>query len=466
MLVAPIRPQSSHRPMTAPALRPYHRGMDSRPVPVRLGPIRLVDALIALSLLALGAIYVAPDDVMALEGYVPRDFAGYALLALQTLPLAWRHRAPRAVVAIVLIGWMVDRDLGYEASAATLGLVVAIHGVAAYASRRRAILWGAGVAAAAILWTAVGSIYQSEVSLRTIMTMALWVTIPFAIGRGDAFARERITDLKVKSQTAEIAHHDAAEAAVRTERARIARELHDVVAHEITVMTLQAEGARRAVGDKDPRITQALQTIGDSGRKGLAEMHRMIGVLRDTSEGDAPATEPRVGTAYAPARVDFLSPMPSLAALPSLVKQVDDAGTSVDLRVRGSAHVPAGVELSAYRIVQEALTNALKHAGPGAHVNVNIERARTAVTITVEDDGRGVVSDATKEGSGHGLAGMRERVAALGGTIELGARAGGGYRVRAVLPSHDDVVNTPSRERKDSIAEIASLVESSGEDRS
>jgi signal transduction histidine kinase len=194
-------------------------------------------------------------------------------------------------------------------------------------------------------------------------------------------------------------------------------------------------------------------------------MHRMIGVLRDTSEGDGPAAEPSVGTAHAPARVDFLSPMPSLAALPALAKQVDDAGTPVDLRVRGSSHVPAGVELSAYRIVQEALTNALKHAGPGAHVSVDVERARTAVTITVEDDGRGVISDATKEGSGQGLAGMRERVAALGGTIELGARRGGGYRVRAILPSHDDVVSTPSRERKDSIAEIASLVASPEKDR-
>jgi signal transduction histidine kinase len=189
-------------------------------------------------------------------------------------------------------------------------------------------------------------------------------------------------------------------------------------------------------------------------------MHRMIGVLRDTSEGNSPITEPRVGTSYAPSRADFLAPMPSLAALPTLVKQVDDAGMPVDLRVRGSAHVPAGVELSAYRIVQEALTNALKHAGPGAHVKVDIERARTAVTITVEDDGRGVISDATKGGSGHGLAGMRERVAALGGSIELGTRPGGGYRVRAVLPSHDDVVTTSSRERKYSIAEIASLVES------
>jgi signal transduction histidine kinase len=447
--------------MPTPAPGTYHRVMDQRPAPLRLGPVRLVDALIALGLLALGVIWVAPGDAMGLQGYIPRGVPGYVLLAFQTLPLAWRHTAPRTVVLIVLASWVIDRDLGYEAEAATLGLVVAIHGVAAYASRRQAILWGIGTAAVAIVWTGVGTIYQSEVGLRTVITMALWVTIPFAIGRGDAFARERITELEVRSQTAEIAQQEAAEAAVRTERARIARELHDVVAHEITVMTLQAEGARRAVGDKDPRVSQALQTIGDSGRKGLAEMHRMIGVLRDTSEGDRPGSEPSVGTAYAPARVDFLSPMPSLAALPALVKQVGDAGMPVELRVRGNSHVPAGVELSAYRIVQEALTNALKHAGPGAHASVDIDRARTAVTITVEDDGRGVISDATEGGSGHGLAGMRERVATLGGSIELGPRPGGGYRVRAILPSQDDVVNTPSRERKDSIAAIISLVDTS-----
>ncbi len=448
--------------MPAPRHPSYHRGMDARRPSGYLGPIRIVDALIALGLLALGIVYV-DSSVVTAEGFVPRDALGYALLALQTLPLAWRHVAPRAVVSVVLAAWIVDRNLAYEASLATLGLVVAIHGVAAYAPRRRAILWGGGAAVLAIAWTGVGALFTPEVGLREFSQMFLWVGIPFAIGRGDAYTRERMTELEVRSQTAEITQQEAAAVAVRTERARIARELHDVVAHEITVMTLQAEGARRAVGDRDPKVSQALQTIGDSGRKGLAEMHRMIGVLRDTSEGDTPDTEPSVGTAYAPARVDFLSPMPSLAALPSLAKQVDDAGLPVELRIRGSAHVPAGVELSAYRIVQEALTNALKHAGPGAHATVEIDRARTAVTITVEDDGRGVISDAAKTGSGHGLAGMRERVVALGGAIDLGPRPSGGFRVRAVLPSQDDTVTSPKRERTDSIAAIASLVEARDE---
>ncbi len=444
--------------MPRPGAPPYHRVMDARHSFPQIRGIRIVDALIALGLFALGIVYVDPTIVVA-EGFVPRDGWGYALLALQALPLAWRHLAPRAVVSVVLLAWVIDRNFSYEASIATLALVVAIHGVAAYAPRRRAILWGGGAAVLAIAWTGVGALATPEIGLREFAEMFLWVGIPFAIGRGDAFTRERMTQLEVKSQTAEITQQEAAEAAVRTERTRIARELHDVVAHEITVMTLQAEGARRSIGDANPKVADALQTIGESGRKGLGEMHRMIGALRDTSEGDDTPPEPRVGTAYAPARVDFLAPMPSLAALPALAKQVEDAGLPVALSIRGSSHVPAGVELSAYRIVQEALTNALKHAGPGAHATVDVDRARTAVTVTVEDDGRGVISETANVGAGHGLTGMRERVLTLGGSIDLGPRPGGGFRVRAVLPSQDDTIVTPTGNRQESITAIASLVE-------
>ncbi len=445
--------------MPRPGSPPYHRVMSARHSFPPIGRIRVVDALIALGLLALGILYAHPQQVLPIESLNPRDALGYALLALQCLPLAWRHTAPRAVVSVVLVAWIVDRALSYEASLSTLGLIVAIHGVAAYAPRRRAIIWGGGAVALAIVWTGIGAYIMPGVGLVDFATMFLWVGIPFAIGRGDAFTRERITEFEVKSQTAEITQQEAAEAAVRTERSRIARELHDVVAHEITVMTLQAEGARRAIGETDPQVAGALRTIGDSGRKGLAEMHRMIGALRDTSESDESPPEPQVGTAYAPARVDFLSPMPSLAALPALAKQVEDAGLPVALSVRGSAHVPAGVELSAYRIVQEALTNALKHAGPGAHATVDVNRARTAVTVTVEDDGRGVISESTSGGGGHGLTGMRERVLTLGGSIDVGPRPGGGFRVRAIIPSQDDTIVTPTRDRKESIAAIAELAE-------
>lgn len=411
----------------------------------QLGPVRMVDALIALGLFLLGLLYTLPAAEVTDAGFRMRDAAGIVLLAAQTLPLAWRHTAPRMVLVVVLATWLIDRGLNYESSFATLGLVVAFHGVAAYSSRRQAFAWGGTAAAIAVGWTGIGALVTDEVGILEFTTMFLWVGVPFAIGRGDAYAREKWTALEVSQERLIQDQAAAAESAVRTERARIARELHDVVAHEITVMTLQAEGARRALGDSDRRVTEALQTISDSGRKGLAEMHRMIGVLRDTSEGEE--SVPHVGEAYTPSRVEILSPMPSLAALPALTKQVKDAGLPVTLHVKGNAHVPAGVELSAYRIVQEALTNAMKHAGAGARATVVIERAHNAVTVTVEDDGRGLISEASTSNGGHGLAGMRERVLSLAGSIDYGPRPGGGFRVRAVLPSHDDTI-APSSPRK------------------
>jgi signal transduction histidine kinase len=295
-------------------------------------------------------------------------------------------------------------------------------------------------------WTLVGVVAADDVYFIDVLGVFLWTTIPFGIGRADAMSRERVTALEDANRRAERAHLETTEAAVRTERARIARELHDVVAHEITVMTLHAEGARRALGDAKPTVTEALQTISDSGRKGLAEMNRMIGVLRDSSESNA--AEAEVGTSYAPASVSHLDPMPALASLPALARQVEDAGLPVDLKVLGNAHVPAGVELSAYRIVQECLTNALKHSGPGAGASVIVLREPSAVTVTVEDDGHGVITDALTMGGGHGLAGMRERVLALGGSIEFGPRPGGGFRVCAVLPSHDDTIVPAPRPSK------------------
>ena len=425
--------------------RPYHRAMSEAtagvPAPARL---RWLDAGIALALFGLAMMYLNATPAITDSGSVKRDSLGIALIGLMTLPLVWRQSAPRTVLVVILASWMVDRRLGYEDTVAMLGLVVAIHAIGALLPARQAYGWGVGTLIASGGWTAIGMATGDTVHPVHLVTVILWTTIPFALGRADALSRERLMALESAHRGAARSQREATDAAVRTERARIARELHDVVAHEITVMTLQAEGARRALGDANPAVTEALQTIGSSGRKGLAEMNRMIGVLRDTSEADA--GEAPVGTSYAPAAVSHLDPMPALASLPALAQQVEDAGLPVDLKVTGSAHVPAGVELSAYRIVQESLTNALKHAGPGARASVVVEREPRAVTITVEDDGRGVISETLARGGGHGLAGMRERVLALGGRIDLGPRPGGGFRVRAVLPSQDDtIVPVPRR---------------------
>lgn len=405
---------------------------------------RWLDLGIAVGLCGFALLFISPHTVLAESGDRERDTVGVILILAQTLPLMWRQAAPRTVLVAISMAWILDRGMAYEDTIATLGLVVAIHALAASLPARQAYAWGVGVATVSGGWTVAG-MFLPDTTVRPVHLAAIWllIAIPFAIGRADALARQRITELEVAHLGAREAERAAAQAAIRTERARIARELHDVVAHEITVMTLQAEGARRALGNTNPAVRQALETIGDSGRKGLVEMNRMIGVLRDSSEPDTDEAE--VGTSFAPASVAHLDPMPALASLPALAQQVEDAGLPVDLKIIGKAHVPAGVELSAYRIVQESLTNALKHAGPGSRATATVLRDSAAVTVTVEDDGRGVITDALAKGGGHGLAGIRERVLALGGSIEFGPRPGGGFRLRAILPSHDDTVLPPSR---------------------
>jgi signal transduction histidine kinase len=231
----------------------------------------------------------------------------------------------------------------------------------------------------------------------------------FLLGRkfeeGDA-AKERAARLEQERE-------EQARVAVAEERARIARELHDVVGHSVSVMTVQASGVRRLLRDDQEREREALLIVERTGREALAEMRRMVGVLRRPEE--APA----------------LAPQPSLEHLDRLVEQAREAGLPVDLRVEGSAvELPAGVDLTAYRLVQEGLTNALKHArATRAEVLVNYGDGQ--IEVVVSDDGRGVGNG---DGGGHGLVGMRERVSVYGGELDAGPQPGGGYRLRAKLP--------------------------------
>jgi signal transduction histidine kinase len=197
------------------------------------------------------------------------------------------------------------------------------------------------------------------------------------------------------------------------ERARIARELHDVIAHTVTVMVVQAQAGPDLVGDPT-RARSAFGAIETSGREALTELRRLLGVLR--SADGAPA----------------VGPQPGVGAVEGLVQELRDAGRQVDLRVEGvPVELPAGVDLSAFRIVQEALTNAVKHAGD-AEAEVIVRYAPDALEVEVLDNGSGTTASAA--GPGHGLIGMRERVALYGGELQVGARNGHGYAVRARLP--------------------------------
>jgi signal transduction histidine kinase len=334
--------------------------------------------------------------------------------AAATLPLLLRRRY--GIVAVVLaLGVVSFLALSYGTEMYESGtMFVAVLLVAATAGhlpdRRQAIAGLVGLVVTANVATA--SFPDQE------LTEYIWVT-SFFIGvwlgsyvlaqRGrqarEALARSRILELERQAE---------ARAAVAEERARIARELHDVVAHSVSVMTVQAAGVRRLLRPEQEREREALETIERTGREALSEMRRMLGVLRQPTE-EAPA----------------LAPQPGLASLEKLLEQVREAGLPVDLRVSGERpELPAGIDLSAYRVVQEALTNALRHAGP-ARATVDVRYTADTVELEIANDGR---SDVAATGDGQGLVGMRERVLLCGGTVESGPRNGGGYAVRARIP--------------------------------
>ncbi|MFJ9079089.1 sensor histidine kinase [Streptomyces sp. NPDC102278] len=255
----------------------------------------------------------------------------------------------------------------------------------------------------------------------------LFAVVPFALAwvLGDSVRTRRAyyAQLVERNQRLEKEREAQAKAAVTTERARIARELHDVVAHNVSVMVVQADGAAYVMDVAPEQAKEALQTISGTGRQALAEMRRLLGVLR--------TGEPQESEDYVP--------QPDVEQIEVLVEQVRAAGLTVDFEVEGSPRrLPSGVELTAYRIVQEALTNTRKHGGPEASASVRLVYFDDGLGLLVEDDGRGAAhelyEDGGADGAGHGLIGMRERIGMVGGTLDAGPRPGGGFRISALLP--------------------------------
>jgi signal transduction histidine kinase len=235
-----------------------------------------------------------------------------------------------------------------------------------------------------------------------------WTT-GFVLSRRAEYAKE----MAERARRLEQEQRDASERAVTEERQRIARELHDVIAHSVSVMTVQTGAVRRLLRPDQEKERQALETVEETGRQALTEMRRLVGLLRE--QGAMPE----------------FSPQPGMATIDSLLDGVRAAGLPVELEVAGEPRdLPPGVDLAAYRVVQEALTNALKYAGP-AHAWVAVSWTDGQLELEISNDGRG---DGDGNGGGHGLTGMRERVSLYGGDIESGPRDGGGYVVRARLP--------------------------------
>jgi signal transduction histidine kinase len=342
---------------------------------------------------------------------------GFGLVLLHTLPLAARRRWPGTVLVLSVASGQAGAALGLPRFFQGPAILVAVYSVAAYGSRWVALagLALAEVGLAAVPRTTFGIEFDAAALVGYMgILAAAWLLGHFA-------HNYRAYAARLEERTAELeqAREELARRAVTEERLRVARELHDVVAHAMSVIAVQS-GVGAHVADSQPEeVGKALAAIEATSRDALTELRRLLGVLRQ--DGDPQAS---------------LTPVPGLANLEGLLAEVAKAGLTVGLRVEGTpAPLPAGLDLSAYRIVQEALTNVVNHAGP-ATAQVTIRYRDHEVAVEVTDNGRGVgaVAGDGRRGTGHGLIGMRERVAAFGGDLEVGPRPGGGFRVAARLP--------------------------------
>jgi len=376
-----------------------------------------LDALIAAATLTLALVSrsaIHPDIAAAFS----REFDGLQLflIILMTVPLVLRRVYPTPVFFVILAAWVVERALNYPETLAWTGLVIAFYTIGAELSRRSSLRIG-GITALFILGgTGMGVATLETISGVSLVTTMIITVTPLLVGREIREQRRRVDDMRERVERAERDREEKAYRAVADERTRIARELHDVVAHQMTVMTLQADGARRIADGSDPRVVQALETISDAGHSALTEMRRMVGLLRTPEE--ASETEP----------------LPRLAEVEQLVEKVKAAGVPVDLEVEGDVRrLTDGTELSAYRIVQESLTNSVRHGGPDVTATVAIEYKEDHLDLHILDDGRGASAESGDE-VGHGIVGMRERITVLGGEFSAGPRTGGGYEVHAIIP--------------------------------
>ena len=357
------------------------------------------DALLAIALAAFVVWEIFTSDV------VP-SVAVVALSLAATLPLAARRRVPLAVIAGVaaaLVGTSA-LDLEQEPQSTLLAMLLATYSAGAHLSARLAYA-GLAIALAGAL-----AMEPGDFVVAGPLYAGTW-----AVGRLVRAYRLQAERLAELTAVLEREQAENARLAIAEERGRIARELHDVVAHSVSVIVVQAGAERLALGDARQSTREVLAAIERTGREALAEMRRLVGVLRRSDD------EPE------------LAPQPSLAHLDALVEHVRQAGLQVELTVEGSAPpIAPGVDVSAYRIVQEALTNTMKHAGP-AKVDVVVRYRDRSLEIEVTDDGAGA-GDAAPNGDGHGLVGMRERIALYGGQLDAGPRPDGGFAVRARLP--------------------------------
>jgi signal transduction histidine kinase len=368
---------------------------------------------------------IRPDRPLApVESQPSTDWGAIlGLPALLGVPLAWRRRLPLAVLIVQFAGVFLLKEIGWPGF---LAVVLGAYSLARYGRSPLLSLGTLGLAAGLVAATFPNSSPD----------LPGWLT-PFAIllpiglsGTAIRSARARADALGERAALLEREQDAATRAAVADERSRIARELHDVVSHHVSVMTIQAGAAGKVLDDRPDLAREAIGAVEASGREAMGELRHLLGLLAVQQPPSAPpgaSTDPRPEADALPLR-----PQPGLDQLDALVATVRAAGQPVTARVT-PVELPGGVDLAAFRVVQEALTNALRYA-PGARTEVVVDRDGDTLLIEVTDDGTAAPAPPVGAGTGTGLIGLAERIGLYQGTLEAGRRVGGGFRVRARIP--------------------------------
>ena len=356
------------------------------------------------------------------------DWFAYVLLVGQTLPLAFRLRYPLGSMYVVCISiglyWTIDYPLGFDGAAALAIYSGASHGLGRHRAWKH-VAFVVGLTAT-LAWLPFWRGNEDNPAIIAFGFVAVHIAAAL-LGEVVYQRRQRIVDLEQRATQAEENLELRAHMAVADERQRIAREMHDVVAHGMSVISVQAAAAQEIARTDPGKTVEVLASIERVGRDSLTELRRMLGVLRNDGDSDTD-----------------LAPQPGIGDLAEAVSHSISAGLPTELVVTGEQRpLPAGVELAAYRIVQESLTNTRKHAGRSASAAVRLCYQDDALTLEITDDGTGAMSSLAATGAGNGLVGMRERVEIYGGELSAGPRAGGGFAVRALLPI-PDATNRPS----------------------
>lgn len=403
-------------------------------MPVRKAPDATsmrADAILAGVLAAVGCLMVALTDMTGLQFESTPIWAPLLAAIVLPLPLVWRRRFPVPVAIAQIVIYVAAGEAGaLELYASQVALFLGFYSIGAWDPDRRRAFWSRVVIsllmAAWLAASAVRGFFDPETGERGVSAFFALLMIQVVVNAayfgggwifGDRAWRSAIEQERLAAAHAEIGAQQAqlADQAVSLERLRIARELHDVVAHHVSAMGVQAGAARRVLATDQEKAADALRHVEASAREAITELRSLVVTLRSEDEGAAAA--------------------PELDALPSLIESACASGQRVTLSTIGEERpVTPMVGLTAFRIVQEALTNARKHAGPVAEVDVRVRYLPDELEVEIADDGHG--GGAGEHGAGAGVLGMRERVAALGGALEVGPRSRGGWLVRARIPAH------------------------------